>query len=46
MEAIILLIDILAIVYICWRIFKIGSSPSQNDNLGIFSYQAEEKDKS
>ena len=39
MEALILLADILAVVYLCWRVFKAGTGNSKPDDLGLLSYR-------
>ena len=41
MEAVILLVDMLAMVYLCWRIFKAGNSIPPKDDLGMLSYRPE-----
>ena len=41
MEAIILAADMLAMVYLCWRVFRFENSPGREAPLGVLSYSVE-----
>jgi hypothetical protein len=43
MEALILTLDVVCMVYLCWRIFKIDHKTQQGD-LGWFAYREERDD--
>jgi len=39
MEALILTLDVLCMIYLCWRIFRIDEKSSKHPDLGLFSYK-------
>lgn len=39
MEAVILLVDMVVMTYLCWRMFKAGSGTDKPDDLGLLSYR-------
>lgn len=46
MEALILVLDMAVMAYLCWRLFKAGSGNTKPDDLGLLSYRDDEDGRS
>lgn len=46
MEAFILVADMAAMTYLCWRVFKAGTGNTKPDDLGLLSYRDDKDGRS